>query len=161
MMTIVSAPADLVVAESDGIAVRFAGVELTRQMPSHVAAVQGEPGIRVNLEGVRSHETVRRDQSFVEARLQWVELRKEHGAESAGDGPIMPGVLALEPIKVVISDDAGTEYHWASGQVAGDGTEWAASWTFLPEPPKNVRTLGLDFTLNGESTGRKCRVELA
>jgi hypothetical protein len=160
MMTIVSAPADLVVAESDGIAVRFAGVELTRKRPNHVAAVQGEPGIRVNLEGVRSHETVGRDQSFVEARLRWVERRKEHGAETAGDGPIMPGVLALEPIRVVISDDAGTEYHSASGRVAGDGTEWAASWSFVPEPPKNVRTLSLDFTLHGESTGKRCRVEL-
>lgn len=161
MMTIVSAPADLIVAESDGIAVRFAGVELTEPTPNQIAAVQDEPGIRVNLEGVRSHETAHRDQSFVEARLRWVEQRKEHGPEVAGDAPIMPGVMALEPIKVVVSDDAGTEYHWASGQVAGDGTEWAASWTFLPKPPKNARTLSLDFTLHGESTGRRCQVELA
>lgn len=151
-MRLVSAPADLVVAESDGIAVRFAGVE--------VATVRGEPGLKVSLEGVRGQETVRRDQSFVDARLQWVEQRKEHGAESAGDAPIMPGVLALDPVKVLISDDAGTEYHWASGQVAGDGTEWAASWTYLPEPPANIRTLNLEFTLHGERTGKKCKIEL-
>lgn len=160
-MTIVSAPADLVVAESDGIAVRLAGVELTRERPSHAADAQGEPGIMVSLEGVRSQETVRRDQRYIEALSRWIERRRDHGAESAGDGPIMPGVTALESIKVVVSDDAGTEYHLASGQVAGDGTEWAASWTFLPKPPKNARTLSLDFTLHGESTGRRCQVELA
>jgi hypothetical protein len=49
MMTVISAPGDLVVATSDGIGVRFAGVELTIHLPGHPAAVPGERGIKVNL----------------------------------------------------------------------------------------------------------------
>jgi hypothetical protein len=36
MMTVMSAPGDLVVATSDGIGVRFAGVELTTHLPAHL-----------------------------------------------------------------------------------------------------------------------------
>jgi hypothetical protein len=114
MMTVISAPGDLVVATSDGIGVRFAGVELTTHVPGHLTAVPGERGIKVNLEAIRSHETQHRDQSFIEARLQWVEQRK---AQGAGDGPATPGVPALEPINAIISDDSGTEYRCVSGQI--------------------------------------------
>jgi hypothetical protein len=72
----------------------------------------------------------------------------------------MSGVLALEPISVTISDDVGTEYRCVSGQIAGDGTEWSASWTYLPEPPQRVHRLKLEFTLHGEPTGKHCQVML-
>jgi hypothetical protein len=160
MMTITSAPGDLVVATSDGVRVRFTGIELTTHLPGHLGALPGERGMKIGLEGIRSDETRRRDQSFDDARVQWVEQRRAQGAEGAGDMPTMPGVLALEPITVNISDDSGTEYRCVAGQIAGDGTEWAASWTYLPEPPEHVRSLNLEFALNGEPTGKNCQIRV-
>ena len=57
--------------------------ELTTHLPGQPAALPGARGLKVYLEGIRSHETQQRDQSFVEARGRWVEQRKAQGAESS------------------------------------------------------------------------------
>ncbi|RAM37212.1 hypothetical protein [Arthrobacter globiformis] len=160
MTTVVSAPGDLVVATSDGIDVRFAGMELTESLPAGVKARPGERGIKVRLEGVQGPETQQRDHQFTEAIVDWVEQREKRGAESAGQPPTMPGVLVLEPVQLRISDDFGTEYECVAGQIAGDGTEWSASWMYLPEPPKHVRSINLVFTLHGAPTGKDCQIRL-
>jgi hypothetical protein len=159
MISVITAPGDLVVARSHGIDVRFGGVEVTSAVSGNPTSMKPEAGLLVRLEGVRNQETKRRDQSFLEALHQWVEMRKKHGPESAGDVPIMPGVLALEPIGTIISDDSGTEYRCVSGQIAGDGTEWSASWAFLPAPPQHAR-LRLQFTIDGEPTGMDCQIAI-
>ncbi|WP_152231026.1 hypothetical protein [Georgenia ruanii] len=143
MSIIVSAPANLIVATSDGIDVRFAGVDLdTDVMPSPTYRGGGK-GIRISFEGVRGPETQERDVAFLRARAAWVDRTKAHGEEAAGDMPTMPGDLALSPVKAIVVDDMGTEYRLESGRVAGDGTEWSASWVYVPEPPVGAQRLQL------------------
>ena len=87
MMTVISAPGDLIIATSQGIDVRFAGIELTTDLPVHPES-SPERGIRISLEGIRDQETQHRDQGYVEALLRWVEQRKAQGA-----GPGRPTCL--------------------------------------------------------------------
>ena len=160
MTKVISAPGDRVVSTSDGVDVRFAGLELTSDIPGHVQVRPGERGIKISLEAIRGHETGLRDHSYDQARLQWAERRRTDGAESAGPMPTMPGVLAFEPVELQITDDSGTDYRFVAGQVAGDGTEWSASWTYLPEPPRHVKCLNLVGTLHGAPTGKSCKIQL-
>ncbi|MGL3806133.1 hypothetical protein ACSYDW_08560 [Paeniglutamicibacter sp. R2-26] len=159
MMTVVSAPGDLVVATNDGVEVRFAGIESIAQVPVVSAEWLGRKGIRLYFQGIRSHETRQRDFRHEEQMVQWVNLRKRDG-EEAGDPPVMPGQLVLGPVGAVISDDVGTTYQMSTGQVAGNATEWEATWVYLPEPPETARILTLEFTLDGEPTGKACQVRL-
>jgi hypothetical protein len=160
MTEVISAPGDLIVATSDGVDVRFAGLELTADVPGHVQVQPGERAIKINLEAIRCLVTAQRDQIYNEAMLEWVERRKSQGAESAGPVPIMPGVLAFEPVDLQITDDCGTDYRFVSGQAAGDGTEWSASRTYLPEPPRQANILSLVFMLHGSPTGKSCKIQI-
>ena len=160
MATIVSAPADLVVATSHGIDVRFAGFDLVPDLPPHATAPNRSGGVQVKLEGVRGLQTRQRDVQFEEARLAWAEQLKKHGPDVAGPAPTMPGVPVLDRVGVLVADDVGTEYRLLSGHVAGDGTEWSASWAYLPLPPKEAQNLSLRFTLDGMPTGKECELRL-
>ena len=160
MTRVISAPGDLVVASSDEIDVRFAGLEFTSHLPGFVEAMPGQRGLKINVEGVRGLKTQRRDVAYTVARLKWADQLRAHGAESAGPAPTMPGVLVLQPIQLDVKDDAGTEYRFVERQTAGDGTEWSASWTFLPEPPENARNLYLEFSLHGAQNRSQCQLQL-
>lgn len=160
MTTIVSAPGDLIIATSDGIDVRFAGIEPTFRFPVGVGPVTGSGGITVYFEGVTSRETLDRDNHHLEKIEQWAARGKSHGTDAAGPYPIMPGVPVLERVKVRISDDVGTDYRWVGGKLAGTGTEWEGCWGYAPEPPKDARFLTLDFTLDDELTGKRCQLQL-
>lgn len=108
MMKVVSPPSDLVIATSDGIDIRFAGIELTRHLPSVSDVKPGDRGLKVSVEGIRGIETQRLDAACIEAREKWVDQLRAHGAESAGPAPTMPGVLVLQPIQLVIKDEVWT-----------------------------------------------------
>ncbi len=161
MMTIVAAPADLVVATSDGVDVRFAGIDSIADAPIVSGETLGREGLRIYFQGIRSHETWQRDVRYEEQLVQWADLRNREGAEAAGDAPSMPGQLVLGPVGAVISDDVGTTYRLSAGQVAGSATGWESTWVYLPEPPKTARLLKLEFTLDDEPTGKTCQVRLA
>ena len=159
MMAVTHAPSDLVVATSDGIEIRFGGVVL-ETAPPFVGLHAGEPGIHVQLTGVRGPETQRRDSQLDRQRQAWVERRQSAGPGSAGPPPDMPGVSVLERVAAQLSDDAGTLYRRAGGSMAGDGMDWEALWVFVPEPPPAATALRLDFTVDGKPTGRHCTVAL-
>ncbi|KUG56291.1 hypothetical protein AVL61_16745 [Kocuria rosea subsp. polaris] len=160
MTSIVSAPADLVVATSDDIKVRFAGADLTAVLPAHVQALPGAVGVRVMVSGARGPETMDRDNKFESARLAWYQQRKSGEPAREESAPTMPGVLVLERVGALLRDDVGTEYRPVAGQIGGDGTEWEGSWTYLPHPPEAARTLWLEFTLDGEPTGKECEIRI-
>jgi hypothetical protein len=160
MTRVISAPGDLVVASSDGIDVRFAGFEFTSRLPGSVRAMPGDRGLKINVEGVRGLETQRRDVAYDVASLKWAEQWRAHGAVSAGPPPTMPGVLVLQPIQLDVKDEAGTEYRFVEHQAGGSGTEWSASWIFLPEPPENARNLYLEFSLRGAQSRSQCQIQL-
>lgn len=154
MAITVIAPADLVVAESDGITIQLGGVQLDAQ------GWDGQAGMRVHLHGLRGPETMRRDEDFHAAREAWCRDFQQHGQDLAVDPPQMPGVAVLDRVQVVVSDDVGTDYRLLAGQVAGDGTDWEASWVHGPFPPAHASRLHLTFTLDGEPTGSDCTVLL-
>lgn len=160
MMTVVSAPGDLVVATNDGVGVRFVGVESIAEASVVSAEWLGRKGIRLYLQGIRSHETRQRDFRYEEQMEQWGSLGNRDGAEAAGDPPVMPGQLVLGPVGAVISDDVGTTYQMSTGQVAGSGTEWEATWVYISEPPQAARLLTLEFTLDDVPTGKACQIRL-
>ncbi len=160
MMTIVSAPGDLIVATNDGVGVRFGGIESISDVPVISAEWLGKTGIRLYFQGIRSEDTIQRDIRHDEEMLQWVNLRKSAGAEATGDAPAMPGQLVLGSVGVNISDDIGTSYRMSTGQVAGSGSNWEATWVYLPEPPSGAQLLTLEFTLDDEPTGTTCHVKL-
>ncbi|WP_104091899.1 hypothetical protein [Arthrobacter sp. GMC3] len=161
MTTIISAPGDLIIATSDGIDVRFAGIDPTFLLPPGVGESSEMQGVAVYIEGVPSLETRLRDQRHVQEIEHWAELRKRHGTEAAGRFPIMPGEPVLSRVKVRLTDDVGTEYRWVGGKVAGTGTEWDGCWGYAPEPPMSARLLNFEFTLDGEPTGKSCKVQLS
>lgn len=160
MTTIVWAPGDLIVASNEGLAVRLAGVGLTRDVPEHLGATVGERGVRIGLEVTRNLETQRRDIAYLEAFEAWVAEQKLHGRDMAGPPPTMPGQVVLSAVKANITDNHDTVYGCVAGRWAGTGTEWDGSWTFIPEPPAGVKHLTIEFTVNGELTGKSCRVQL-
>ena len=160
MTSIVSAPADMVVATSDDIKVRFAGADLTAELPAHVQAPPGAVGVRIRVSGARGPQTMQRDSEFESARLAWYQRRQDGGPAWEESAPTMPGVLVLERVGVLLRDDLGTEYRSVAGQVGGDGTEWEGSWTYLPHPPEAARTLWLEFTLDGDLTGKECEIRI-
>ena len=160
MMTIVAAPADLVVATSDGVDVRFAGIESIADVPIVSGETLGRAGLRIYFQGIRNHETWQRDVRYEEQLVQWADLRNRDGAGAAGDAPSMPGQLVLGPVGAVISDDVGTTYRSIAGQVAGSATGWESTWVYLPERPKTAQILTLEFTLDDEPTGKTCQVRL-
>jgi len=154
MATIVSAPPDLVVATSDGVGVRFIGIDLV------ATSWDGKSGMRVNLAAVRGAETGRRDSRFHAAREHWARELTEHGKDAAGPPPTMPAVPVFDRVTVTITDDVGTEYECVAGQVAGDGTDWDAAWVYGPRPPGTATRLRLDFVLDGAPTGHVCLLSL-
>ncbi|GAA1621798.1 hypothetical protein [Georgenia ruanii] len=160
MATIVSAPADLLVATSDGIDVRFAGIVLRARFPSRPGYPRGGTGLGVRLAGVRGPETQRRDNLFLDAREMWAERLKTEGPDAAAGPPTMPGVPVLERVQATVSDDIDTAYRLIAGRVAGDGTEWDAAWIYAPAPPDTAGRLTLQFTLDGAPTGKECEIRL-
>ncbi|MGO2541166.1 MAG: hypothetical protein ACTH8J_08460 [Specibacter sp.] len=160
MTTIVWAPGDLIVASNEGIDVRLAGVSLVRDVPEHLGATGGERGVRIGLEAPRNLETQRRDIAHLQEVEAWVAEQKLHGKGKAGPPPTMPGQAVLSAVKADITDNHDTVYRCVAGRWAGTGTEWDGSWTFLPEPPAGVKHLTIEFTVNGELTGKSCRVQL-
>lgn len=160
MTTIVWAPGDLVVATNEGVDVRLAGVEITSDVPEYIERVPGERGIRVHLAGVTSRTTMELDVSYNRALEAWASERTLHGLEAAGRPPIMPGDVVLTPVKAIVTDNHDTDYRCIAGRVAGTGSEWDASWVFVPEPPPTIRHLTVEFTVKGEPTGKSCRVQL-
>jgi hypothetical protein len=85
---------------------------------------------------------------YLAAYRQW-----EERAERGSPPPQWPaerfGAIAL-----ALSDDRGTPYRLASGQLGGMGTEWTARWLFRPTPPVTAHRLTLDFTSPGETPVR-------
>lgn len=160
MTTIVWAPGDLIVATHEGVDVRFAGVELTSDVSEFLGATPGERGIRVSLAGIPNLETQRLGILYGAAFEAWAAELELRGKTNAGPPPPMPGQVVLSAVKPVISDNYDTEYCCVTGQWAGTGTEWDGSKTYLPEPPEGVKHLTIEFTLNGELTGKSCRVQL-
>ncbi|WP_315915381.1 hypothetical protein [Arthrobacter sp. lap29] len=160
MTSIVWAPADLIIASNQGVAVRFAGVEVTSEILELMGPGANGRGIRVHLAGARGQATMERDSAYVTALEAWAKERTAHGKEEAGPRPIMPGETVLTPVQAVITDNHETEYRRVGGRVAGTGTEWSASWDFVPEPPPGVKHLSLEFTLHGELTGKSVRIQL-
>lgn len=159
-MTVISAPSDLVVATNDGVGVRFAGIESIADVPIVSAEWLGKEGLRIYFQGILSDETRQRDSRYEEQLNQWVELRERAGIDAAGDAPSMPGELVLGVVGAVISDDVGTTYRLSTGQVAGGMSSWESTWVYLPAPPKAARILTLEFTVNGEPTGKTCKIQL-
>lgn len=160
MTTIVWAPGDLVVASNEGVDVRLAGVSLVPDVPEHLGGTAGGHGVRIGLEATRNLETQRRDIAYVQEFEAWAAEQQLHGKDTAGPPPAMPGQAVLSAVKATITDNHDTAYRCVAGQWAGTGTEWDGSWTFLPEPPTGVKHLTIEFTVNGELTGRSCRVQL-
>lgn len=160
MTTIVWAPGDLVVASNEGVDVRFAGVEITADIPEHHERAAGERGIRVHVAGVTSPLTMDLDNRHLQEVDVWAEERKLVGPENVRRFPVMPGDTVLGAIKPVITDNHDTDYRCIGGRRAGTGSEWDGSWVFVPEPPAGVRHLTIEFMLNGETTGKSCRVQL-
>jgi hypothetical protein len=159
MMALTYAPHDLVVGTSDGIDVRFAGVEL-KDAPRYVGISAGQPGIHVYLSGVRGDETMSRDVRLERERQEWLERCEAAGSDQAGNPPPMPGIAVLERLTAVVSDDVGTKYRRAGGQAAGSGTEWDARWIYTPAPPAKARALRFEFSVDGEPTGKYCELNL-
>lgn len=160
MPTIVSAPANLIIGTSDGVPVRFAGLETGVAYSPAVGQPHGTGGLLVDLVGVRGPETQSRDARFLAERDDWARRRKEDGPEAAGPPPVMPGVTVLESVDVLVTDDVGTVYELASRQVAGDGTEWEARMIYSPAVPTPARIVTLQFTIAGEPTGTLCELRL-
>ncbi|GAA2361464.1 hypothetical protein [Dactylosporangium salmoneum] len=71
---------------------------------------------------------------------QWAER-----AEPGSPPPPQPGEQ-FGRIALAVSDDSGTAYRLASGQLGGTGMEWTVRWLFRPTPPVTARRLTLDFT---------------
>ncbi|WP_026551704.1 hypothetical protein [Arthrobacter sp. H20] len=159
MNTITYAPRDLVVATCDAIDVRFAGVALVNTLGG-IGLEVGLPCIQLHLNGVRGLETMIRDGQRERELQEWSERRKAEGPDSKVVPSKMPGVVLFERIAAHVTDDLGTEYRQAGGHVAGGGTEWDAAWIFLPSPPENARTLRIEFSVDGESSGKHCEVSL-
>ena len=159
MGSIVSAPADLVIATSDGIDVRFTGIDLAAELSAHAQEPPGGHGVRVSLAAVRGAETMRRDEQFRVARLAWAQ-REDGGRRGKEPAPLMPGFSVLDRVGAVLADEAGTEYRLVAGQAAGDGTEWESAWEFVPQPPAAAGILRLQFTLDGAPTGKTCEVRV-
>ncbi|MBP2414490.1 hypothetical protein JOF48_003289 [Arthrobacter stackebrandtii] len=160
MTTIVWAPGDLVVANSEGVDVRLAGVEITADIPHHLGRPAGERGIRVHVAGVTSPLTMDLDNRHLQEVEAWAEERKRVGPENVHQFPVMPGVAVLSAVNAVITDNHDTDYRWVGGQLAGTGSEWDGSWAFVPEPPAGVKHLSIEFTVDGVPTGKSVRVQL-
>ena len=159
MGSIVSAPADLVIATSDGIDVHFAGIDLDASLSAQAQEPPGGNGVRISLAAVRGEETMRRDGQFQAARLAWAQ-REDGGRRGKEPAPLMPGFSVLDRVGAVLADEAGTEYRLVAGQAAGDGTEWESAWEFVPQPSEVSGTLRLQFTLDGAPTGKTCEVRV-
>ncbi|MEC5201081.1 hypothetical protein RCH21_003337 [Arthrobacter sp. PL16] len=159
MKALTHAPHDLVVATIDNIDVCFSGAELGAA-PGFVGLNAGEPSLHLNLSAVRGAETATKDAQFLQQREDWAARLRAEGRDGVGHPPLMPGVALYKRITVQVSDDLGTEYERAGGQVAGDGTEWQALWVYIPAPPDNAQTLRLRFEVDDKQTGKHCELSL-
>ena len=159
MPQIVSAPMDLIVAIHQGVAIRFAGLSLTSDLPPSRYAAEGGTGFEFHLCGVINDVTRRLDSQFHDAMESWALVGQEQGEELAAPAPQMPGNAVLEPVKANITDDLGTRYTCLGGRIAGTGTEWDATWIYHPKPPRAAQRLVLAFTINGISTGHTCVID--
>lgn len=157
MMAITHAPTNLVIGSSDGIDIRFAGIEL-KDAPGYSGLGAGQPSIHLQLSGVRGEETALRDGRFEQDRLEWWERRRAAGSDRTENAPQMPGVAVFDRLTAAISDDIGTTYRLSGGQLAGDRTEWEARWIYTPTPPAGARTLRLEFSVDGTATGDYCEL---
>lgn len=160
MIALTHAPHDLVVGTSDGIDVRFAGVEF-KDAPNYAGASAGKPSIHVYFSGVRGEETMSRDIRYERELEEWWKQRKAAGSERSEDPPQMPGVAVFEELTTVVSDDIGTEYQWSGGKAAGTRMEWDAIWVYTPAPPAEAQMLRLEFSVGGELTGEYCEFSLS
>jgi len=159
-MKIISAPSDLVIANSDGINVRFAGINLDRA-PGYVGERAGEQSLHLHLNGIRGTETQLRDSQFLRDLQDWSERDKD--LEVFGQEvhpPQMPGIAVFDQIGIQLTDDVGTGYRRTGGKMAGSGTEWDALWIYTPAPPPNAQTLQIEFVVVGQTTGKHCILSL-
>ncbi|MFK0008943.1 hypothetical protein ACIQTZ_18030 [Paenarthrobacter sp. NPDC090520] len=159
-MNIISAPSDLVIANSDGIDVRFAGINLDRA-PGYVGERAGEQSVHLHLNGIRGTETQLRDSQFLRDLQDWSERDKD--LEVVGQEqypPQMPSIAVFDQIGIELTDDVGTEYRRVGGKMAGSGTEWDVLWIYTPAPPPNARTLQIGFDVDGQTTGKHCILSL-
>lgn len=159
MNAITNAPQDLVIATCDTIDIRFAGVRF-EIAPSIVGIGAGNPSIRLDLNGVSGQETIARDHQFQRELGEWADRRKADATDNNAPLSKMPGVVVFERITVQVTDDLGTGYRRAGGQVAGGGTEWDATWFYQPAPPPGARTLRFEFSVDGEPSGKHCEISL-
>jgi len=159
MTTIVWAPGDLVVAGSQGVDVRLAGVEITADIPHRLGQPAGERGILVHLACVTGPATMKLHGDHELAMHAWGERRKAGGADAAGPPPAMPGETILRTVQPMVSDNRDTDYRWVASQFAGTGTEWDGRWAIVPEPPAGVKHLTIEFTVDGVLTGKSVRVQ--
>jgi len=159
MTTITAAPGDLIIGVSDGVSVRFAGIDVAAQLPPS-ASSDGDTCIQIMLEGVNGRDVLERNQQHSRDEAAWMARRRELGTTKAGRYPPLPGVAVLERVRARVTDDPGTGYQWIGGSASGTGSEWDASWFYFPAPPRNASVLTLVFTLDGEPTGKECVVRL-
>ncbi|MCC3265704.1 hypothetical protein [Arthrobacter gengyunqii] len=159
MTTIVAAPGDLIIGVSDGVSVRFAGINVEARQPP-MASPDGDSCIQIMLEGVNDLEVRRRNQQHARDEAAWVERRRELGTQNAGRYPPLPGDAVLQRVRARVTDDLGTSYHWIGGHTSGTGSEWDSSWFYFPAPPRTASLLTLTFTLDDEPTGKECVIRL-
>lgn len=159
-MNIISAPSDLIIANSGGIDVRFAGIDL-KSAPGYVGERAGEHSVYLHLNGIRGTKTQLRDAQFLRDLQAWSERDKD--LEVAGQEehpPQMPSIAVFDRIGIQLTDDVGTEYRRTGGKMAGSGTEWDALWIYTPAPPPNAQKLRIEFDVDGQTTGKHCTLTL-
>ncbi|KNC20470.1 hypothetical protein AC792_00510 [Arthrobacter sp. RIT-PI-e] len=158
MMRLIHAPGDPVIATVDGISVRFAGIELLE--PSGSSTV-GPLNLMMclYLSAVRGSETALRDARFrLKQQQRWEQV---HAGEQDPFGfPWWPVESIYDRITTKLSDDLGTRYERAGGQVGGEGREWEMVLRYTTIPPLEARTLHVEFSVDGVSTGRTCKIAL-
>lgn len=159
-MCIISASPDLIIANSDGINVRFAGMDLKRAL-GYVGEKAGEHSVHLHLNGIRGAETQLRDAQFLRNLQEWFDRDKDLEVVGREEHPPqMPSIAVFDQIGIQLTDDVGTEYRRTGGKVAGSGTEWDALWVYAPAPPPNAQTLRIEFDVGGQSTGEHCALTL-
>jgi hypothetical protein len=127
------------VGEAAGVRAELVQVSLANHIEVMLDAEQGSPR-----EVALNH--------YMASYRQW-----EERAEHRSPPPEWPAEL-FRRVALAVTDDSGTPYRLASGQLGGTGTEWTVWWRFLPTPPVTARRLTLEFTSHA---GMPVRINLA
>ncbi|KNC19980.1 hypothetical protein AC792_03025 [Arthrobacter sp. RIT-PI-e] len=110
----------------------------------------------VYFSAARGYETVSHDAEMAQTR-SFEDLVAE-AVEAQKDGP--PKLSNLSRVAATLTDDEGTQYEPSGFRMVGDGTGWDDMRVYTPAPPSHAVMLHLDFTIDGDSTGRSCDVDL-